>query len=483
MKRQTSFALLAVVILTGCAKPTPEQQLINDAAAALGGAEKLLAVKTLVFEGGGTHYNLGQDLLPGASGETFAVTQYKRAIDVQAERARTELTRVPKFTFWQGLAAQRQIQGIDKAIAYSIAPNGTASRVAQAAADDRRAEFLRHPVTAVRAALAPGVRLTNVRTEGSESSVEIATSDGRAFTLAIDAKTKLPTRVFMPANNVNLGDVVISTAFSEYQGVGNLQLPARLITKTDDFITADVRLAKQAVDADTGDLAAPAAASAALPAPQPPSVTVEEVSRGVWLLAGGSHHSALFEFSDHLMLMDAPQNDARTLAVIAKARELRPNKPLTHLVNSHHHFDHSGGIRAAVSEGLTIITHEKNAAFIEEIVRRPHTIVPDALSKNPKPVKIETIADEKVITDGAMTVNLYSIPSEHSESMLMAYLPRERDLVVIDVYEPVGTIHMFAGRFIEDLKKRNLRVDRIVPLHGKMVPYGQMVKDAATPAS
>lgn len=484
MKHQTTFALLAVVILTGCVKPAPEQQLINDAAAALGGAERILAVKTLVIEGEGTHYNLGQDVLPGASGQSFDVTQYRRAIDVPGERARTELTRVPKFTFWQGLAPQRQIQGIDRAIAYNVAANGTANRVAQAAADDRRAEFLRHPVTAVRAALAPGARLTNVRTGATESSVEVATPDGRAFTLAVDAKTKLPTQVYMPINNVNLGDVVISTAFSEYQSVGDLQLPARLTTKTDDFITADVRVAKQAVDADTGDLAAPAAAaSAALPAPQPPNVTVEEVSRGVWLLAGGSHHSALFEFSDHLMLIDAPQNDARTLAVIAKARELRPSKPLTHLVNSHHHFDHSGGIRAAVSEGLTIITHEKNAAFIEEIVRRPHTIVPDALSKNPKPVKIETIADEKVITDGAMTVNLYSIPSEHSESMLMAYLPRERDLVVIDVYEPVGTIHMFAGRLIEDLQKRKLRVDRIVPLHGKIVPYGQMVKDATPPAN
>jgi hypothetical protein len=77
-----------------------------------------------------------------------------------------------------------------------------------------------------------------------------------------------------------------------------------------------------------------------------------------------------------------------------------------------------------------------------------------------------------------MTVILSSIPSEHSDTMLMAYLPRDRALIVIDVYEPIGTTHMFAARFIEDLEKRKLRVDRILPLHGEIVPYAQMVKDA-----
>ena len=474
------FALLTAVIITACARPTPERQVVDDAAQALGGAERLQAVKTIVLEGEGTHYNLGQDVVPNASGQTFAVTQYKRSIDVQGERARTELVRVPKFTYWQGLAAQRQVQGIDKAVGYNVAASGTASRIAQTAADDRRAEFLRHPVTAVRAALDPEARVTNVRSEGGQSIVEVVTSDELVFTLAIDAVTKLPSRVTTAGNNVNLGDVLITTAFADYQNVGGVQLPARLTTKTDDFTTAEVRVTKQAIDADAGDLAAPAAvASAAVPAPQPPTVTVEEVSRGVWLLAGGSHHSALVEFADHLMLIDAPQSDARTLAVIAKARELRPGKPLTHVVNSHHHFDHSGGIRAAVAEGLTVITHAGNAAFFEEMVKRPHTRVPDALAKNPKPLKIETVTDEKVMTDGTMTVNLYSIPGEHSETMLMAYLPKERALVVIDLYEPGEPANMFLARFVEDLKKRNLRVDRIVPLHGKITPYAQMVKDAA----
>ena len=92
---------------------------------------RLLAVRTLVIEGEGTQYNLGQDIVPGASGQTFAVTQYRRAIDVPGERARTELARVPKFTYWQGLAAQRQVQGIDKAVGYNVAASGAASRVAR----------------------------------------------------------------------------------------------------------------------------------------------------------------------------------------------------------------------------------------------------------------------------------------------------------------------------------------------------------------
>ena len=485
MHRLRSFAALTLLMFTACASPTPpEQQVVAAAAAALGGAEKLLAVKTLVVEGEGTQYNLGQDIVPGASGQTYAVTQYKRTMDVTAERARTELVRVPKFTYWQGLAPQRQVQGSDKEIGYNVSAKGTASRIAASAAQDRRVELLRHPISAVRAALDPAARLTNLRSEGRESLVDVHTVDGREFTLAVDVSTKLPTRVITPANNSNLGDVLISTAFADYQTVGGLQLPTRLTTKTDDFTTVDVRVTKQALDVDSGDLAAPPeAASAVPPVPQPPKVTVEEVSPGFWLLAGGSHHSALVEFSDHLMLIDAPQNDARTLAVTAKARELRPDKPLTHVVNSHHHFDHSGGIRAAVAEGLTVITHQGNAAFIEELVKRPRTRVPDALSKNPKPLKIETVAGEKVITDSTMTVHLYDAPSEHSETMLMAYLPRERALVVIDLYEPGEAVHMFAGRFLEDLKKRNLRIERIVPLHGKIVPYSQLVKDAGGPSS
>jgi len=483
MTRKGCLALLATVMLAACSRATPEQQIVNDAAAALGGADRIAAVKTLVLEGEGTQYNLGQDLVPGASGQTFTVTGYKRSLDVAGGRARTELTRQPNFTFFQGPAAQTQVQGIDGDVGYNVAPNGTATRVPDAAAGDRRTELLHHPVTAVRAALDPMAKLSNPRTEAGQSMVDVATAAGLTFTLGIDAASKLPSRVTTMADNTNLGDVAINTSFAGYQEVGGLQLPTEFTTKTDDFTTAEVRVANQAVDADTGDLAAPEAARSApaVGAPPPPTVASEQLAKGIWWLAGGSHHSVLVEFADHLMLIEAPQNDARALAVIAKARELVPGKPLTQLVNSHHHFDHTGGVRAAISEGLAVITHSGNTAFFEEMAKRPHTIVPDALASNPKPATVEGVGDEKIITDKTMTVTLYPVTGAHSETMVMAYFPRERLLVEADVYTPGGAVQMFAGGFLEEVKKRNLRIDRIVPLHGKVAPYAQFVKEATAP--
>jgi glyoxylase-like metal-dependent hydrolase (beta-lactamase superfamily II) len=283
-------------------------------------------------------------------------------------------------------------------------------------------------------------------------------------------------------DNANLGDVAFETSFSDYQDVSGLKLPSRLTTRVDRYRTAEIHVTKQTIDSDAGDLAAPAAAASMPPiaAPAPPVVTTEEIAPGIWLLAGQSHHSVVVEFSDHLMLIEAPQNDARALAVIAYARRLKPGKPLTHIVNTHHHFDHSGGVRAAVSQGLAVITHKANAAFYRDAIARAHTIAPDALAKNPKPIKIETVDDAMQLKDATMEVDLYPIEgSPHADTLLMAYFPKERILVEADVYSPASAVQPYAANLLENVRKRNLKVDRIVPIHGTVVPFSELLKTQA----
>lgn len=175
-------------------RATPEQQLVTEAAEALGGVSRVRDVQRLVLQGEGTQYNLGQDVVPGASGQTFTVTSFTRAIDVPGARARTELTRQPSFAYFQGPAAQQQTLGIDGDIAYNVAPNGAATRVGGAVVDDRRLELLHHPLTAVHAALAEDATLANLRDVQGQSLVDVTTR-GVVITLGVDATTKLPSVV------------------------------------------------------------------------------------------------------------------------------------------------------------------------------------------------------------------------------------------------------------------------------------------------
>lgn len=486
MSRPIWLALMLAASLCGCAGSTPEQQVVYDAVTALGG-EPITRAKTLVIEGTGTQGNLGQDMTPDAASQTFRVTEYTRAIDwsTRSPRVRVGQTRTPTFVYFQGPQPQKQVLGLDGDVAYNVSPSGAVTRASETAARDRRGDLYHHPVTALRAALDSDATLTNVRTEGQERLVDVTTVDGAAFTLAVDATTKRPTRVISRSAHPNLGDVTIDTRFDNYQKVGSMQLPGRLTTRVDDFTTSDIMVTRQAVDAETGDLAAPASASAAPPAAPPaPQVAAEAVVPGVWLLGGQSHHSALIEFSDHLMIIEAPQSEARTLAVIAAARELRPAKPVAQMVNSHHHFDHSAGIRAAVSEGLTIITHAGNAAFMQDIVKRPHTIAPDALAKKPGALTLETVEASRTYADPSMSVVLFAVDGNpHSETMLMAWVPKHRLLIQADAFSPGAPIQPYAPNLVANVRMHGLAVDRVVPLHGTVAPYSDLEKLAAPAAT
>ncbi|MBI4474567.1 MAG: MBL fold metallo-hydrolase [Acidobacteria bacterium] len=477
MKRIGKFALASFVLLASCTTRTPEQAVIHDAAEALGGGEaRLGTVRTLIVEGGGTNFNLGQDMVPDASGQTFTVTEYRRVIDVVNGRQRVEQTRTPNFAYFQGPAAQKQVFGLDGDMGYNVAANGNASRTSATVGQDRRREFYHHPITLIRAALDPAAKLANAQTVGTDRKVDITIAAGIDLTLTID-NDGLPKSVSSRTYHGNLGDVMITTSFADYQDVNGLKLPGRMTTRTDNFTTAEIRATKQTLDADAGDLAVPGTASAA-PASTPAiNVTAETVAPGVWFLAGQSHHSVLVEFSDHLMLIEAPQSEARTLAVIAKARELKPEKPLTKLVTTHHHFDHTAGLRAAISEGLTVITHAGNKAFVETMAKRQHTIQQDALAKSSKPVTVQTVDTELEMKDAANTVMLYHVAGNpHSDTMLMAYIPRAQVLVEVDAFSPGSQAQPYAANLLENINKRNLRVTRVVPLHGTIVPMNELVK-------
>ena len=462
------FAMASIVLMwAGLSAQSAEQQIVADASTALGGRERILAVKTLIVEGGGRDLNVGQSLRfddLGLQSDVWQIREYKRAYDLANTRARFEAIREAQYPFYQGEAAPRLIQGLDGEIAFNVNAEGSATRIFGAQATGRLAEYLRHPLTLVRAALQPTARLSNARTQGNERLVDV-TVGGATLTLAIDATTKLPTRVIQMTDSATLGDTPVETRFAGYEAVSGLQLPTRLTTRTDRWLSADVRIMRQSVDGTLGDLAAPPNVRAATqpPAPAPPTTTSREIAKGVWFVEGTTHKSLLAEFSDHMLLIEAPNNE-RVRAVLAKARELRPNKPVTKLLVTHHHGDHTSGVRLAVAEGVTeIITHRSNVAYLNLVLTRPHTINPDELSKkaNARLPKITPIDDEGVLRDSTDDHQPVPHPGQHPRGL-------DGDGVLPQREGADATRHLHAERQAQHHRRRALRSCALAAeLHGE----------------
>jgi glyoxylase-like metal-dependent hydrolase (beta-lactamase superfamily II) len=239
------------------------------------------------------------------------------------------------------------------------------------------------------------------------------------------------------------------------------------------------------IQAPPGRGGAPAAA-----APATSGTPSEKLADGVYLIAGG-YASVAVEMKDHVVVIEGPQSDERAVAVIAETRRLIPNKPIKYVVNTHHHFDHSGGLRAFVAEGATVVTHQVNRPYYEKLFAAPHALNPDTLARAPRKPSFETMTEKKVLTDGNQIVELHHLQgSGHNEGIIVAYLPKQKILVEADAFNPPAQanapplmpVSPYTANLIENISRLKLDFDRIIPIHlpadGRQVTRAELMRAA-----
>jgi len=175
--------------------------------------------------------------------------------------------------------------------------------------------------------------------------------------------------------------------------------------------------------------------------------------------------------------------------VIAEVHRVIPNKPIQFVVNTHHHFDHSGGLRTYVAQGATVVTDAANKDFYEQVFfyPAPRTLEPDLLSTrypwfvgNRIP-PIELVKSKYVISDGVKTLDVYAMQGVDHANMLMVYLPTEKILINADLYGPPPSNAKPSPptanvqQLYANIQRLKLDVERHVPIHGNPGTHQQFL--------
>ena len=488
-----SAAALVVSAASGAHAQTPtrERLAVDAAAEAMGGEARLEAVKTLKVWGYGQNaYQDGAgniDPSPRAPQKYVNINAQQRWIDLEHDRMHVQQRNANNFVMSAAnimTGAIRPNLNFDGSAAPGgVAWNGADANARRVSARDtraRRIDMLGNPLSVIRAALDPRSKLSNLRTIGAEQAIDMITPAGDALTFAIDARTHLPAWVRWTAPHPNFGDVTYTTYWIGYQRTaGWLQLPSGYDTVSDfrGVHQASIFIDKYEIDSPIADLAAPAAvASAPIPPDAAPvKAEVIPVAKGVWYIKAAGN-STLFEFADHTVLFEAYGSEASALAVIKAARETVPNKPLTHVIVSHYHIDHTGGLRAAVSEGLTVIVNRQNADYVREVTSRPATLFPDALQRSGRKAKIEVVDDHLVLQDATNRVDVYRVVNNnHYASGLIAWSPSAKTVSEGDLVDEGWDIVWLGNSYMDTVNYWKLDIERDLAVHGNINPYSVVV--------
>ena len=451
---------------------------------------------------------------PGGSHSPFddwprtEVTYYERQIDFESGFMREILTReqgdYPRVGSSRGLPAggtHTLDVALNGDVAWTIEGGGAGPLDREgymdgvSIADMRKLEILLTPHGFVKAALAPGANPTMIKSfpRGQVMTYVEFTALGKyQITADINAQNEIIHTQTRMANPM-FGDMLYEYRYGDYEQFGSVKYPTYVHHHQGDELVnrghnvLDVAVSAARANGPIEVLSPPASAM------EPPidvaTIESQEIADGIWYVGGIRHASVAVEFDDFVAVIEAPLNEKRAIAVIEEVYRLAPGKPIEYLVNTHHHFDHAGGVRTFAAEGATLVTHRDNYEYFRDMVlsTAPRILEPDRFSvfypDRLRDAIIERVNQKFVIGDGDRSLEVYSVlPFPHVTAMVIAYLPEERIVVNADMYRPpdrgadLPPANSSMQALMQTIEDNQLDVDQHVFLHGGIGPHSDLVR-------
>ena len=482
MKRALFLLGLSLFLVSCATVHTRGRALVTRAVQAMGGADKLATVKTVSVKATVKQWEPEQSMIPGGEMRFANEATLDVVYDTASRAARVDIVRkfeypAPRtFTFSEivtpdaGYVAGIDSNGRNKQSLEANPPAHAMSglRLAASQRELRRGstllvlEMYKNPdrVSGIGDVTVGGV---------AYPAAEYRATDDLTFTVMFDRATGLPARIRTNDYDNVWGDVTFDLVLSEWRAIDGIQVagkrkyelngrPVMDIAITEGTFNAPIAADRLAIPTAFKTGASKPATGAAVPyqwvirrqfigtyldsdvpsydAKAPTGLRLVELALGVQHVVGGSHNALIAEMRDHLIVFDAPVSDWHSNWVLKAAGEKYPNKPVKFLVLTHHHMDHTGGLRAYAAQRATLVVGKGAADHYRRVLAAPFTRNPDLSSRDLSRTEIIEVADKRVFSDGQREVHAYLLDNPHATSTLIGYVPAARLGFVTDVWSP-----------------------------------------------
>ena len=515
------FVLAFALLLASCSTPQPVgpeagRAMIDEAAMAMGGWAALDSIKSqeIISEGG--DWEPLQAIEPGGEARIINTFLQTTLVDLEKKRMRLSFNANRVYPGPLNLKFNEVIDGdVGMLETADAAGKPVQDRLHPSRFATRLRDVNRLPLRLLYVAkeAADLKRAADVQSEGKTLHVLKYTDGSSPVELHIDSFNKLPLRVIYTEDDPIFGDTVNELVFSDWKDMGGgLRLPQTFDTFLNGNKIQQEHVKNLINNSPSVNDAAFAIPNAVRAKPEvgerivsqwtlrrvvtgvgyedfgrPQNVQFVDVAPGVFQITGSTHNSMVVEMKDHLVVVEMPLFEERSLAVIKALEEKFPGKPIKYAIMTHFHIDHSGGVRAYAAKGVTIIAPEPILPWLKIVLERPHTFKPDSLANaGGSKAPLEGVgAAPRMLTDGERTVEVRSIPNPHVGAMLVVYLPREKALFESDLYNPgtpVDATNPNVLALYDWVGEAGLQVDRLIGGHGGIGPFRDLTRALANAA-
>lgn len=474
------------------------------AAQAFGGVEALKELHSFSYTGQGQRLSITQKVDPGGAARGVSAYEQLVSVDLATGSLRQDITREISYPFAAVTDYTNLLKGqlgyVEGTNNILGAPEGPMDSARWAAI--HKEHLLLNPYLIVRHALLHPEALLP-RRSGFAVDVSALGAGERPVRMFLERRSGRVVRAHVVENDHLLRDVPVDVYYASYQPVDGFTLPTAVSLEVDAELVAHEERSEVAVNPVLdGDLFAfpdgpspsydPVAAERAsdshqwhqgfivvgIPADQLQlDVVATELSEGVFHLTGGLHHSLVVEQQAGIVVAEAPLYPERADALIAWIRGRFPTKPITHVIASHHHADHSGGLRSFVAEGATVVASRRARSLYRRVFRAESSVSPDRLASEPTRARIRSVAPAGVVglDDPLRPVHVHHIESGHATDMVVVSLPQQGMVFQADIYSPGFPLNLeLAIELRDQIVSLGLDATRMPAGHGAVGSFAEL---------